>query len=58
MPGIVCNGTGCKEKPIYDITYDAGTHDQHLVLCQKHFQSNQIFKNNIKDRKKIKEIKN
>jgi len=51
----ICNGIGCKEKPKYDITYDSGTHDQNLVLCQKHYDSNPVFKQHVK---KIEEIKN
>ena len=49
----ICVGIDCKEKPKYEIIYDSGTHDQNLVLCQKHYDSNPVFKKNIK---KIQEL--
>jgi len=50
----ICVGIDCKEKPKYEITYDSGTHDQNLILCQKHYDI-PIFQLNIKNKKELKE---
>jgi len=55
MTNSSCSGKNCKNQPKYDIIYDSGPHDQHLVLCQNHYDSNPVFKKNVK---KIEEIKN
>ena len=55
MPGLVCNGQDCKEQPKYDIIYDCGPEEQHLILCLKHYNAHTVFKQHVK---KIEEIKN
>ena len=54
MPGIICSGEGCTNKPKYDIIFDCGVEDQRLILCQQHYDSNPVFQKNIKKKDEIK----
>lgn len=53
---LKCESKDCPNIPEFSIRYDVGSGpDQVLVLCRKHYESNEVFQRNIK---KIKEIKN
>ncbi len=51
---VSCSGEGCTNKPKYDIIYDCGVEDQHLILCQKHYDSNPVFQKNYTKKDEIK----
>lgn len=50
-----CNGRECQTPAKFEIIYNAGTGKQTLTLCPKHYDSDPVFKLNIKS---IKEIEN
>ena len=44
----MCEGKDCKETPKFSITYDVGVPpNQILILCDKHYNSNDVFHRNI-----------
>ena len=45
----------CKRPAKYDIVYDCGPEEQHLILCEYHYGLDPAFQRNIK---KMKELKN
>jgi len=52
---LICEGNGCKDKPELSIIYDSGVGpDQVLLLCKKHYDSNEVFRKHIKKIEKIK----
>jgi len=51
---ICCCFLNCKEIPNKSIIYDCGPNpNQELVICNKHYESNEVFRQFIK---KIEEI--
>jgi len=52
---LICEGKGCKEEPDVSVRYDCGVGlDQVLLLCEKHYNSNEVFRKHIKKIEKIK----
>ena len=50
-----CNKRECKIQANYKIIYNAGTGKQILTLCNTHYNSDPVFKLNIKQ---LREIEN
>lgn len=50
-----CNKRQCKSPAKFEILYNAGTTKQKLTLCQRHLDSDPVFKLNIKTIKEVKE---
>jgi hypothetical protein len=49
-----CNGRDCKVSAKFEIIYNAGKGSkQKLTLCSKHYNSDPVFKLNIKSLKDI-----
>jgi len=43
-----CQGKNCKNSVKYEILYDCGVQSEELKICEEHYRSNEVFRQNIK----------
>ena len=44
----ICQGKNCKNPVKYEILYDCGVQSEELNICEKHYKSDGVFRQNIK----------
>jgi len=45
---LICEGKSCKNPVKYEILYDCGMESKEMQICEKHYRSDEVFRQNIK----------